>query len=142
MNGIPMQIGPAPATPGVKAVTEHFDYRYKLLVRQVPVRPGNRVGLIKVIFVPLVAGNLGYDLLRKDIQRMFLPDPHKKPFPRYVSFAHMFLPEMEVGGDYYDLKALDDRRVAVLIADVAGHGMSAAFVTGHTLMVDGGHTAK
>src|SRR5208337_1156435 len=62
--------------------------------------------------------------------RMFLPDPARQPFPRYLSFAHVFLPEMAVGGDYYDLKALDDRRVALLLADASGHGMSAAFITG------------
>lgn len=66
----------------------------------------------------------------RGIQRMFLPDPGKSPFPRQLSFAHIFLPEMAVGGDYYDLKQLDDRRVALLMADVSGHGMSAAFVTG------------
>jgi sigma-B regulation protein RsbU (phosphoserine phosphatase) len=64
------------------------------------------------------------------IQRMFLPDPVRSPFPQRLAFAHVFLPEMAVGGDYYDLKQLDDRRVALLMADVSGHGMSAAFVTG------------
>jgi len=61
---------------------------------------------------------------------MFLPDPARQPFPRHLAFAHVFRPEMAVGGDYYDLKALDDRRVALLLADVSGHGMSAAFITG------------
>ncbi len=66
----------------------------------------------------------------RSIQRMFLPDPGKSPFPQQLSFAHVFLPEMAVGGDYYDLKQLDDHRIALLMADVSGHGMSAAFVTG------------
>lgn len=66
----------------------------------------------------------------RGIQHNLLPDPRKRPFPRHVAFANLFLPEMAVGGDLYDLKAVDDRRVAVLLADVAGHGMSAAFVTG------------
>jgi serine phosphatase RsbU (regulator of sigma subunit) len=65
----------------------------------------------------------------RGIQRNLLPDPRKRPFPRHVAFAHLFLPEMAVGGDLYDLKAIDGRRVAVLLADVAGHGMSAAFIT-------------
>jgi len=77
-----------------------------------------------------------YDGLQRDlntargIQRSFLPDPRLRPFPDHVAFAHAYLPEMAVGGDYYDLRRLDDRRVALLLADVAGHGMSAAFVTG------------
>jgi sigma-B regulation protein RsbU (phosphoserine phosphatase) len=37
---------------------------------------------------------------------------------------------MAVGGDYYDLKQIDGHRVAALLADVCGHGMSAAFITG------------
>ncbi len=77
-----------------------------------------------------------YERVQKDlqtarsIQSHLLPDPRRRPLPRHVAFAHFFLPEMAVGGDLYDLKGLDDRRVAVLLADVAGHGMSAAFVTG------------
>lgn len=66
----------------------------------------------------------------RGIQRHLLPDPRRRPHPRHVAFAHLFLPEMAVGGDLYDLRAVDDRRVAVLLADVAGHGMSAAFITG------------
>jgi sigma-B regulation protein RsbU (phosphoserine phosphatase) len=35
-------------------------------------------------------------------------------------------PAREVGGDYYDVLPIDDRRVGLLIADVAGKGTSAA----------------
>ena len=66
----------------------------------------------------------------REIQRMFLPDARKRPFPQFLSFAHIFLPEMAVGGDFYDLKPLDDHRVGILLVDVSGHGMSAAFITG------------
>jgi serine phosphatase RsbU (regulator of sigma subunit) len=34
---------------------------------------------------------------------------------------------MEVGGDYYDFVQLDERRLSVLIGDVSGKGVSAAF---------------
>ena len=36
------------------------------------------------------------------------------------------MPAREVGGDYYDFLPLDDHRLGVLIADVAGKGTSAA----------------
>jgi sigma-B regulation protein RsbU (phosphoserine phosphatase) len=66
----------------------------------------------------------------RGIQRAFLPDPRRRPFPSRIAFAHSFRPEIDVGGDYYDFKPLDDHRLALLLADVSGHGMSAAFVTG------------
>jgi serine phosphatase RsbU (regulator of sigma subunit) len=43
-----------------------------------------------------------------------------------VSFAGHCEPAREVGGDYYDFWAIDDHRFALLIADVAGKGTSAA----------------
>jgi sigma-B regulation protein RsbU (phosphoserine phosphatase) len=66
----------------------------------------------------------------RGIQRAFLPDPRRRPFPAQIAFAHSFRPEIDVGGDYYDFKPLDAHRLALLLADVSGHGMSAAFVTG------------
>jgi sigma-B regulation protein RsbU (phosphoserine phosphatase) len=37
---------------------------------------------------------------------------------------------MAVGGDFFDFQALDARHVAIILADVCGHGMQAAFITG------------
>jgi sigma-B regulation protein RsbU (phosphoserine phosphatase) len=37
------------------------------------------------------------------------------------------IPAREVGGDYYDFIRLGERRIAILVADVAGKGTSAAF---------------
>ena len=64
------------------------------------------------------------------VQRMLIPEPTQAPFPDHVAIATSFRPEMQVGGDYFDFKALDDQTLAVLIADVSGHGMAAAFITG------------
>jgi sigma-B regulation protein RsbU (phosphoserine phosphatase) len=44
-----------------------------------------------------------------------------------LSITTVCEPAREVGGDYYDLLALDDRRFGLLIADVSGKGTSAAF---------------
>lgn len=38
---------------------------------------------------------------------------------------------MEVGGDYYDFMILDNNRLALIVADVAGSGTSAAFYMAH-----------
>jgi len=43
-----------------------------------------------------------------------------------LSISALCVPAREVGGDYYDLLPIDDNRLAVLIADVAGKGTSAA----------------
>ena len=43
-----------------------------------------------------------------------------------LSFAGHCEPAREVGGDYYDFWAIDEHRFAMLIADVAGKGTSAA----------------
>jgi sigma-B regulation protein RsbU (phosphoserine phosphatase) len=43
-----------------------------------------------------------------------------------LSVTTLCVPAREVGGDYYDLLPIDENRLAVLIADVAGKGTSAA----------------
>jgi hypothetical protein len=45
-----------------------------------------------------------------------------------VELAHTYLPATEVGGDFYDVLALEDGRLAVAIGDVAGHGVSSGLV--------------
>ncbi|MFQ5528306.1 MAG: SpoIIE family protein phosphatase [Thermoanaerobaculia bacterium] len=45
-----------------------------------------------------------------------------------VEMTHSYLPATEVGGDFYDVLALEDGRVAVAVGDVAGHGVSSGLV--------------
>ena len=46
-----------------------------------------------------------------------------------LRFAHYYQPTATLGGDFFDLIKLDEWRVAVLIADVMGHGARSALVT-------------
>jgi serine phosphatase RsbU (regulator of sigma subunit) len=65
-----------------------------------------------------------------NIQRKLVPGGDEQPFPEHVRLAHSFVPQMAVGGDYYDFRAVGDDVLAMLFVDVSGHGMSGAFLTG------------
>jgi hypothetical protein len=45
-----------------------------------------------------------------------------------VDIAHAYLPASEVGGDFYDVLALADGRLAIAVGDVAGHGVSSGLI--------------
>jgi len=70
------------------------------------------------------------DLRRaKSIQEKLLPSRSNMPLPGRINWATAFFPETAIGGDYFDAVELGDNEVAVMFADVSGHGMSAAFIT-------------
>jgi sigma-B regulation protein RsbU (phosphoserine phosphatase) len=58
------------------------------------------------------------------IQLSFLP--RELPDLRGFRFSAHYQPARQVGGDFYDFIALDDKRVGVLIGDVSGKGVAAA----------------
>ncbi len=60
------------------------------------------------------------------IQSSILPD--LPPEVNGVRISHAYLPATEVGGDFYDVLALEDGRLAVAVGDVAGHGVSSGLV--------------
>ncbi len=62
--------------------------------------------------------------LAADVQRSLLPGDLPQ-FDDYV-FASYLHPARQVGGDFYDVMALDDEHVGLLIADVADKGFHAA----------------
>ncbi len=53
--------------------------------------------------------------------------PRETPPQRTVEIAAQMTPAKEVGGDFYDYFAIDERRIGVVIADVSGKGIPAAF---------------
>ena len=65
--------------------------------------------------------------IARDIQQALVPQG-LQDFPNF-SIAGMYRPCDEVGGDYFDVFAVPDGRIAILIADVAGKGLGAALVT-------------
>jgi phosphoserine phosphatase RsbU/P len=62
--------------------------------------------------------------IARNIQMSLLPQS-SLAFPG-ISLSGHCVPAREVGGDYYDFLPLDDARIGILIADVAGKGTSAA----------------
>ena len=53
------------------------------------------------------------------------------PYSNKIDFAVTYepLPNLHCGGDYYDIIPFDRDRYIILIGDVAGHGVKAAFIT-------------
>jgi serine phosphatase RsbU (regulator of sigma subunit) len=63
--------------------------------------------------------------LARQIQRKLLPQT--LPILQGFSIAAVSYPASEVGGDYYDVFPLHDGRLCIIIADVSGKGLPAAF---------------
>jgi serine phosphatase RsbU (regulator of sigma subunit) len=74
----------------------------------------------------------GRDALERELasaakmQRLLLPSG--LPEANGVRFAAHYQTSRYAGGDYYDVLALPDGRYGLLVADVSGHGASAAIV--------------
>ncbi len=92
---------------------EEFVYRYEDVpphVRRIAERERQRVELETA----------------RQIQTSILPD--LPPQLAGVALAHAYLPASEVGGDFYDVLALENGNLAVAVGDVAGHGVSSGLV--------------
>jgi serine phosphatase RsbU (regulator of sigma subunit)/pSer/pThr/pTyr-binding forkhead associated (FHA) protein len=64
--------------------------------------------------------------LAHELQQRFLPQ--QSPEIEGYEFFSWYRPMQQVGGDYYDYIMLDDHRVAIVVADVVGHGITAALL--------------
>lgn len=63
--------------------------------------------------------------IARSVQMRFLPQ--KVPEFPSLEIVSLCQPAMEVGGDYYDFIQMDERHMSLLIGDVSGKGVSAAF---------------
>jgi sigma-B regulation protein RsbU (phosphoserine phosphatase) len=74
-------------------------------------------------------------------QQSLLPDP--EVIVKRLAICCRYVPCSRLGGDLYDYAAARDGQTALLIADVSGHGVSAAMLTGvvksafHACQADG-----
>jgi serine phosphatase RsbU (regulator of sigma subunit) len=64
--------------------------------------------------------------IARQIQESILP----KEIPKLngITISVTYEPMAQVGGDFYDFSILDENRLGVIIADVAGHGVPAAII--------------
>src|SRR5215470_8596460 len=65
--------------------------------------------------------------IARDIQQALLPK-NFRDYP-HLSVSGINLPCLSVGGDYFDVFPLDEKRTAFLLADVSGKGLGAALLT-------------
>lgn len=65
--------------------------------------------------------------IARDIQQALLPK-NFRDYP-HLAVSGVNFPCLSVGGDYYDVFPIDDKRTAFLLADVSGKGLGAAIVT-------------
>jgi serine phosphatase RsbU (regulator of sigma subunit) len=102
---------------------------------RIPVRRRDQVGELQRTFNEmtgnlemLVAASAQKELLEKelalarDLQNSLIPT--NLPRGEGVEFATLFEPSAAIGGDYFDVLRFADRELAVIIADVSGHGLS------------------
>lgn len=64
-------------------------------------------------------------VLAQEMQRKLLPQ--QLPVLKEIEIEALSTPAFEVGGDYYDFIMLNDHRLGILVGDVSGKGVSAAF---------------
>jgi serine phosphatase RsbU (regulator of sigma subunit) len=64
-------------------------------------------------------------MLAREMQKKLLPQ--ELPETRNFTLGAFSLPAEEVGGDYYEICRLADGNICLLIGDVSGKGMTAAF---------------
>jgi serine phosphatase RsbU (regulator of sigma subunit) len=101
---------------------------------RIPVRRRDQVGALQRSFnsmaeslEDLVATAAQKELLEKELQiaRQVQQSLIPKDLPRgdAIDFSTLFEPSAAIGGDYFDVLRLSDEAVAVVIADVSGHGL-------------------
>ena len=102
-----------------------------LILAYVSLRRGESVEQIEEYVPPYMARALERERMKQEleiarrVQQSFLPRQY--PHMAGLDIAAVCVPANEVGGDYYDFIPSSPERVGIVIGDVSGKGVSAAF---------------
>ncbi len=97
------------------------------LVESLAEQVGLAVHNSDAIQLQIEKNKLDLDLeLAGNIQKLLLPSTF--PSSTQIEFATHYTAAQKVGGDLYDVFAIDDNRIGVAIADVSGKGISASIL--------------
>ncbi len=101
---------------------------------RIPVKRRDQIGELQRSFngmienlEQLVASEAQKELIEKELeiarelQESLLPTD--LPDDQTLEFSTLFEPSAAIGGDYFDVLRIDEDRLAVVIADVSGHGL-------------------
>lgn len=97
------------------------------LLSVVAMQAATAIEKAHLIEVEMEQEQLKRDLqLANEVQVAILP--HRKPDIAGFEFYDFYRSANQVGGDYFDYITLNDGRIAVVVADVVGHGVAAALL--------------
>ncbi|MBT31359.1 MAG: serine/threonine protein phosphatase [Thalassobius sp.] len=110
----------------LKKLTNAFDNTMISMVNTFSAQAGIAIQNFKLISQVVESERYKNELeIAKAVQERLLPE--KLQVNGTFEFFAKSKPATEVGGDYYDLHRLSEHEYVVIIADVAGKGISAAF---------------
>jgi phosphoserine phosphatase RsbU/P len=97
------------------------------ILASIAVQAGISIENAQLHEVVLEQNRVEQDLeLARQVQQAFLPS--KPPEAQGYQFHNYYRPADQIGGDYFDYIPLPGDRLAVIVADVVGHGVAAAML--------------
>lgn len=105
----------------------HFEKGDLEILYSIAVQAGIAIENAQLHEVVLEQSRVEQDLaLARQVQQAFLPaQPPEAPGFQFFDY---YGPADQVGGDYFDYLPLGDGRLAIIVADVVGHGVAAAML--------------
>jgi len=108
------------------------------LIAAIATQIGTAIQNARLVRASLIQERLVHEMeLAHDLQMKLLP-PGSVVWPDAIVAARV-VPAESVGGDFYNLFRLGDRRVGAMIGDVSGHGYQAALIMALTMSASAIH---